>query len=249
MYVVTIDQRDSRTSADRVPELLAALDTLPCTAPFERTAGDEVQGLIDDVVVVRQVLLTALRDGHWHCGVGAGPVDAGSWESGTRAGRGLAYLAAREAVDAAKDLPGSVAIRVPAGGETVPVRSTRTGAGTDAVAGASSVDDSATAWAADCEAIWTLVAGLVLDRTDAQWRAVDAVDASETQAAAAKKLGITPTSVAGALRLSGIREERAAYGTLDRLLAGAHDAAVSDDSSANRLSSASATTSDSERDA
>src|SRR5699024_3539292 len=95
MYVVTIDQRDSRSTADRVPGLHAALEPIPCAAPFERTAGDEVQGLVEQPAAVRQALLTALRGGHWHCGVGIGPVDPGSWKAGTRAGRGPAYVAAR----------------------------------------------------------------------------------------------------------------------------------------------------------
>jgi hypothetical protein len=188
MYVVTIDQRRSRSSADRVPALIDALADIPTAAAFERTAGDEVQGLLDDPDAVRSALLVALREGDWHCGVGAGEVD--------------------DAVDAAKGLPGSVAIRVP--GDS------------------GSRDDrgSATAWAADCEAVWALVAPLVLGRTEAQWRVVDAVDRSPTQVAAAEELGITPASVTGALRLSNIREERAAYPVLDRLLAGAHGAAV-----------------------
>lgn len=206
MYVVTIDQRDSRSSGDRVPGLLDELDAVPCVSPFERTAGDEVQGLLDSPAGVRDALLAALRDGDWHCGVGIGLVDDESYASGTRAGRGPAYLAAREAVEAAKGLPGSVAVRAFVGAEPAP------GSGTE--------------WADDCEAVWGLVAPLVLDRTAAQWRAVDAVDAAETQAAAAKALGITPASVNGALRASRIREERAAYPVLDRLLAGAHLATV-----------------------
>ena len=208
MYVVTIDQRRSRTSADRVPALLDALADIPTAAAFERTAGDEIQGLLEDPAAVRSALLVALREGDWHCGVGAGDVDDESYSSGTRAGRGDAYLAARVAVDAAKGLPGSVSIR--------------------ATDDPGSRDDgtSATAWAADCEAVWALVAPLVLGRTEAQWRVVDAVDRSPTQVAAAEELGITPASVTGALRLSRIREERAAYPVLDRLLAGTHDAAV-----------------------
>lgn len=208
MYVVTIDQRRSRSSGDRVPGLLAALADIPTVAAFERTAGDEVQGLLDAPAAVRSALLVALRDGDWHCGVGAGDVDDESYSSGTRAGRGDAYLAARDAVSAAKGLPGSVAIRV---------------TGDPA---ARDDDGSATAWAADCEAVWALVAPLVLERTDAQWRVVDAVDRSPTQVAAAEKLGIAPASVTGALRLSRIREERAAYPVLDRLLAGVHAAAL-----------------------
>ncbi|MGN0100555.1 MAG: hypothetical protein ACI39C_06420 [Dietzia sp.] len=208
MYVVTIDQRRSRSSADRVPSLLTALGGIPVAAAFERTAGDEVQGLLEDPAAVRSALLVALRQGDWHCGVGAGEVDDESYSSGTRAGRGDAYIAARSAVDAAKGLPGSVAIRVPES------------------AGTQDGPTAATAWAADCEAVWALVAPLVLGRTEAQWRVVDAVDRSPTQAAAAEELGITPASVTGALRASRIRDERAAYPVLDRLLAGAHAAAI-----------------------
>ena len=219
MYVVTIDQRHSRRSADRVPALIDALADIPTAAAFERTAGDEVQGLLDGPAAVRSALLVALREGDWHCGVGAGEVDDESYSSGTRAGRGAAYLAARDAVDAAKGLPGSVAIRVPSDPGSQDNRGSRDDRG------------SATAWAADCEAVWALVAPLVLGRTDAQWRVVDAVDRSPTQVAAAEELGITPASVTGALRLSQIREERAAYPVLDRLLAGAHDAAVGESGS------------------
>lgn len=205
MYVVTIDQRGSRVAEDLVPGLLETLAGVPCMAAFERTAGDEVQGLLTDPAAVRSALLVALRGGEWHCGVGAGEVDDDSYASGTRAGRGPAYLAARDAVEAAKGLSSSVAVRVPAA------------AGEDAAG-----------WAADCEAVWALTAPLVLDRTEAQWRVVDAVDRSPTQAAAAHELDITPASVNGALRLSRIREERAAYPALDRLLAGAHYAATGD---------------------
>lgn len=201
MYVLTIDQRHSRDAEDRVPGLLDALSEIPGVSGFERTAGDEVQGLLDDPAAVRAALLVALRQGDWHCGVGVGDVDDDTYVTGTRAGRGPAYLAAREAVEAAKSLTGSVAIRVPA-----------------------KASDAAAQWAADCEAIWALAAPLILARTEAQWRAVDAVDRSPTQAAAADELGITPTSVAGSLKLSRIREERAAYPALDRLLEGTHAA-------------------------
>ncbi|GLB64244.1 hypothetical protein NCCP2495_21230 [Dietzia sp. NCCP-2495] len=238
MYVLTIDQRHSRTSRDRVPRLLEALAEVPCVAAFERTAGDEVQGLLDDPAAVRAALLIALRDGEWHCGVGVGEVDDDSFSTGTRAGRGPAYLAAREAVEAAKSLTGSVAVRVPAD----PGEGSGTGNTTPDSAAEATGGDSAAAWAADCEAVWTLVAGLVLERTEAQWRAVDAVDRSPTQAAAAEELGITPTSVAGALRLSHIREERAAYPALDRLLAGAHAAATGAGSATGTAAAASTAT-------
>ena len=206
MFVVTMDQRDSRSSPDHVPTLLDALSGVETVAEFERTAGDEVQALLSSPEAVRTTVLTALRFGDWHCGIGVGAVESGSYATGTRAGRGAAYLAAREAVEAAKSAGGPVAVRV---AEDAPA--------------------SARDWAADCEAVWTLVAALVTDRTEAQWRVVDMVDRTDTQAAAAEALGMTPTSVAGALRRSGIRAERAAHPVLDRLLLGADRADGSDD--------------------
>lgn len=197
MYVVTLDQRDSRSNPDRVPELLEALSGLDTVAPFERTAGDEVQGLFDRPEGARAAVLAALRSGDWHCGIGVGPVEGDSYRDGTRAGRGDAYVAAREAVEAAKTAEGPVAVRAPEG-----------------------ADDDARGWAADCEAVWHLVAALVRSRTDAQWRVVEMVARTDTQVEAARRLGMQPGSVTGALRLSRVREERAAHGALDRLLAG-----------------------------
>jgi len=201
VFVLTLDQRHSRTGPDRVPELLAALSGVPTVAAFERTAGDEVQALLDEPAAVRQALLAALRLDGWHCGLGVGGVEEGSWAEGTRSGRGPAYLAAREAVEASAADGTPVAVRVPDGSEKDAAR-----------------------WASDTEAVWTLVAELVTTRTDAQWRVVDAVDAADTQAAAAETLDVRPTSVAGALRRARVREERAAHPVLDRLLAGTAEA-------------------------
>ena len=59
MFVLTIDQRHSRTETDRVPVLLDILREVCATSPplagFERTVGDEIQGLFGDAagVVVR----------------------------------------------------------------------------------------------------------------------------------------------------------------------------------------------------
>lgn len=51
MYVVTADQRDSRSGPDLVPTALADLATVRHGAPirpFERTVGDEIQALFDE---------------------------------------------------------------------------------------------------------------------------------------------------------------------------------------------------------
>ncbi|HEY1117519.1 MAG TPA: hypothetical protein VGE43_07430, partial [Acidimicrobiales bacterium] len=73
--VLTVDQRASRSSGDRVPDLLAALEPLPARLPFRRTAGDEVQGLLTDPAGLPAVVEQVLRSGGWRVGVGIGPVD------------------------------------------------------------------------------------------------------------------------------------------------------------------------------
>ena len=59
--VLTVDQRDSRTGPDLVPATLEALADSGALRPFERTAGDEIQGVVDDPQVVIAVLGLLLR--------------------------------------------------------------------------------------------------------------------------------------------------------------------------------------------
>ena len=102
--VLTLDQRGSRTSADAVPALLEAFGEVDTVLPFERTAGDEVQGVLGDGAAVARAAELLLRSGGWNVGVGAGEVDE-PLPATARAGRGTAYLAARDAVTAAKNSP------------------------------------------------------------------------------------------------------------------------------------------------
>ena len=102
--VLTVDQRASRAGADAVPDLLDRLAPVPALRPFQRTVGDEVQGVLDDAGAVVTTLGLMLRDGRWHVGVGVGPVEQ-PLPPETRAGRGPAYLYAREAVTRAKTTP------------------------------------------------------------------------------------------------------------------------------------------------
>ncbi|MGZ4472267.1 MAG: transposase [Nocardioidaceae bacterium] len=103
VIVLTIDQRGSRTAADAIPALLTRLAALvphPVLG-FERTAGDEAQGVLDDPVAVIDVTATLLAEERWNIGIGVGPVQAPLPDS-TRAGRGQAFVSAREAVTRAK---------------------------------------------------------------------------------------------------------------------------------------------------
>ncbi len=70
------DQVGSRTADDRVPAALAALGDLAVTLPFERTAGDEIQGLLDDPRSVVTAVTRLTRLGGWRIGLGAGTVDS-----------------------------------------------------------------------------------------------------------------------------------------------------------------------------
>ncbi len=190
MYALTIDQHRSRTGDDLVPSLLDALRPVPTALPFERTVGDEVQGLLDDPEAVLAALLIVFRDGRWSTGVGIGAVETPLPRS-VRAARGQALLDARAAVERAK---GAGEVRV-------------------AVTSASDPDG-----AADVEAVAALLGTLSARRTARQWETIDAVASAPTQRAAAEALGVSPQSVSQALAASAIEVERAGYPVLVRLL-------------------------------
>jgi hypothetical protein len=164
-YVLTVDQRGSRRGSDRVPAVLTALSGVPTVLGFERTAGDEVQGVLDDPSVVVAVVRRLVRDGGWSIGVGAGPVHT-PLPGSTRAGAGPAFVAARSAVEAAKRRPVRIAVR----GVTAEP-------------------------AADAQAVLTALAALVERRSDQAWEAIGLVEAGRTQAEAAAELGITRQAV------------------------------------------------------
>ena len=112
MYVLTIDQVDSRSGEDAVPRLLRLLAPVDTTLPFERTAGDEVQGVLSDPAQVLLAWRTAVRDGHWSAGLGLG-------EDGEL---GATSRASRDAVEDAKQEPSQVSVRVSPDAPTTAVR-------------------------------------------------------------------------------------------------------------------------------
>jgi hypothetical protein len=188
-FVLTVDQRGSRRGPDRVPALLAALTGVPTVLRFERTAGDEVQGLLDDPVVVVDVVRRLVRDGGWSIGVGAGPVVT-PLPGSTRAGSGPAFVAARSAVEAAKRRPVRVAVR---GAAAEP--------------------------AADAQAVLTALAALVQRRSDQAEEAIALVEGGRTQAQAAAELGVTRQAVGQRLAAGLWEVERDLRPTAARLLA------------------------------
>jgi hypothetical protein len=188
-FVLTVDQRGSRRSADRVPGVLAALSGVPTVLRFERTAGDEVQGVLDDPAAVVDVVRRLVRDGGWSIGIGAGPVQT-PLPGSTRAGAGPAFISARTAVEAAKRRPVRLAVR---------------GAAADP--------------AADAQAVLTAVAALIERRSDQAWEAIALVEAGRTQAQAATELGITRQAVGQRLAAGLWEVERDLRPTAARLLA------------------------------
>jgi hypothetical protein len=124
VFVLTVDQRHSRRTTDRVEALLRDLSPRrgDLVRAFERTAGDEVQGVVASPDVVVDLVLLLVRDRGWSVGVGVGPVDDPLPES-TRAGSGPAFLAARAAVTAAKSRSTCLAV---GGSEQVGARRAQT---------------------------------------------------------------------------------------------------------------------------
>ncbi|WP_181310564.1 transposase [Nocardioides campestrisoli] len=102
--VLTVDQRDSRTNPDAVGPVLRLLGEVPVLLPFQRTAGDEFQGVLEDPAALPRALEILLRDGRWHVGLGLGDVET-PLPDDTREARGSAFLAAREAVSSTRTAP------------------------------------------------------------------------------------------------------------------------------------------------
>ncbi|HEY9409647.1 MAG TPA: hypothetical protein VIP77_08725 [Jiangellaceae bacterium] len=110
-YVLTVDQRHSRRGRDLVEhalDLLAARVADPLR-PFERTAGDEFQGIVADPHQALDAAFALLRDGAWSVGIGAGPADEPLGPS-ARSSRGPVFIRAREALDTAKNRPHHIAV-------------------------------------------------------------------------------------------------------------------------------------------
>ncbi|MDI3331043.1 MAG: hypothetical protein QJR09_09990 [Micrococcus sp.] len=195
MFVMTMDQRGSSSGPDLVAGLIEGLNAAGpahgIVRPFQRTAGDEVQGLLDRADAVVGLTLSAARSGHWSVGIGVGPVREPMPQE-TRAGAGLAFENARDAVGRAKHSPGRVAVSAP---PAVPLPG---GAGTD--------DADRMRLLEAVEAGLQLLAELEYRRSDEGQDAGRLVDSGLTQREAAEELGITQQAVSSRLR-SGLWHE------------------------------------------
>ncbi len=188
-YVLTANQQADRRGRDRVAGVLRRLaDGVPAVVPFERTAGEEFQGVLADPAVVVDVVLRLVREGGWRIGVGAGPVQTPSSDS-ARTGAGPAHLYARRAVDAA----GQRSVRL-------------------AVRGAVPAD------AGDAQAVLSALAVVVQRRSAQAWEALELVGAGHTQAGAAAALGVSRQAVGQRLAAGLWELERELRPTAARLL-------------------------------
>jgi hypothetical protein len=112
MFIITADQRDSRNNEDLVPEGIRAAARIGgarLESPPDRTAGDELQLATADPEIALAIALHLTRTGTWCVGIGIGPVDA-PLPANVRAGRGAAFVHARDAVERAKRAPTRLAI-------------------------------------------------------------------------------------------------------------------------------------------
>ncbi len=174
MIVVTADQRGSRTRGDRVPDALDAVNALDgdtLVRGFERTAGDEIQGIVTDGTAAVEVVVRLARLGDWAVGVGIGGIDTPIPRS-TRAASGPAYIAARDAVERARRRRPAIAVTGAAVGEAV---------------------DRA-------EAALLMLVALLERRTPEGWEAVDLARRGMNGVAIAQTLGITQQAVSDRLR-------------------------------------------------
>ncbi|WP_106848649.1 hypothetical protein [Blastococcus sp. Marseille-P5729] len=195
MFAVTIDQRGSQTHSDQVPGLLRLLAEVDACLPFERTAGDEVQGLLCDADAVIDAIERTMRSPDWSIGVGIGPVEL-PLPTSVRAARGPALVRAREAVeDAKKSTPVKLALHA-------------------------GVPD---ARGSEIEALMRVVGVVLQRRKPAQWRVIDAVRQAADRAAAAAALGITVQAVSKSLLTSSEDVVLDVYPLLARLLSEADE--------------------------
>lgn len=183
VVVLTVDQDGSREGSDQVPDALEVLSPVATRLPFERTVGDEFQGVLDDPLAVVAALERLLRAGVWNIGIGIGAVET-PLPDHARAGRGPAYLAAREAVTAAKSSPWHARALA--------------GEGHDSE-GARALESAVWLWAA-----------LLGRRTTRGWEVADLVDEGLTYDETASRLGITQSAVSQRAAAAGIAEGRRA---------------------------------------
>ena len=211
MFVVTADQKDSRTDIDRAGRVREELDRAFADAlvlPVDRTAGDEIQALLPEASAALAMVLDLTRREYWSVGLGIGDVRT-PLPAATREATGSAFIAARDAVAAAKKSPTRFALAVGREAEAE-----RGGADTT-----SDTSDTSDTTPDEVEALTNLLLLARERRTPQGWEVADLIATADSQRDVARTLGVTPQAVSTRLRTSGWRTEQAALPGLVKLLA------------------------------
>lgn len=198
MFVISADQKSSRTRRDLVAEWRETLnheyaDNL--TLPADRNAGDEIQVLTDDARIVLEISLRLARSEDWSVGIGVGEVRR-PLPAETREASGPAFTAARDAVTDAKKRPTRFAVRAATAGERID------------------------AWPSsrDAQNVIDLLLEVRRKRSQQGWELHDTLQETSTQAEAAGILGITPAAASDRASAAALKIEREALPTIVRLL-------------------------------
>jgi hypothetical protein len=182
VFVLTVDQRGSGGASDLVPELLNTLNRRPrrtgLLRKFERTAGDEVQGVLSEARATVEVIVQLIRADHWHIGLGIGAVEQPLPRS-TRAGSGTAFFNARIAVTKAKSSPHHVNV----------------------------VGDDPRV-ADQVESVLWLMASVLRRRSERGWAVADLLAEGLTRREIGVKLGISQSAVTQRAQAAGFAEEQ-----------------------------------------
>lgn len=192
MFVLTVDQVDSRSTPDAVAKALHEVERIAGPAIVlapERTAGDEFQVLLGDGETVLRVILWLSRSGEWSVGCGTGEIRTPLPRS-IREATGDAFVAARTAVDRAKRKSTRVAVESAADAE-----------------GAHRV-----------EALLDLLLILRAKRTPEGWELFDLIETGHSQTEAAGRLGISPQAASKRAQAAEIKAELAVTGVLATLV-------------------------------
>ena len=182
VFVLTVDQRGSRSRSDLVPELLNSLNRRPrrtgLLRRFERTAGDEVQGILSEARATIDVIVELLRTDSWYVGLGVGEVTQPLPRS-TRAGSGDAFVFAREAVTRAKSSPHHVNV----------------------------IGQNARG-AEQVETVLWLMASVLRRRSERGWAVADLLAEGLSRREIGVKLGISQSAVTQRAQAAGVVEEQ-----------------------------------------
>ncbi len=198
MFVITADQIYSTNDIDRTSQQVADLNaefSASLVLPADQNSGDELQAIVAGADAALGIILALNRTQCWSIGVGVGTI-RDPLPDATRKAAGDAFIAARQAVTAAKRATSrfALAARGAGGQETAPPS------------------------AVDVEALIAVLLLLRDRRTEQGWQVVELLSAGLTQREAAEVLGVTSQAVSMRVKAAHWRAEQAAIPALVRLL-------------------------------